>query len=75
MTARRPAALIFIWITVMLDMLAIGPIAPVLPRLVADEQSRLQGATSSLQGVAGLAGVAARLSGVVPTPGIEPGTY
>ena len=34
MTAPRPAALIFIWITVMLDMLAIGLIAPVLPRLV-----------------------------------------
>ena len=34
MNAPRPAALLFIWITVFLDMLAIGLIVPVLPRLV-----------------------------------------
>src|SRR5438105_14937399 len=30
----RPAAVVFIFITVMLDMLALGLIAPVLPKLV-----------------------------------------
>src|SRR5437870_6573923 len=30
----RPAAVIFVFITVMLDMLALGLIAPVLPKLV-----------------------------------------
>ncbi len=34
--ARRPAALIFIFITVLLDMVAIGIIVPVLPKLVVD---------------------------------------
>lgn len=33
---RRPAALVFIFITVMLDMLAIGIIVPVLPKLVVN---------------------------------------
>ena len=32
----RPAAITFIFITVMLDMLALGLIAPVLPRLILD---------------------------------------
>src|SRR5581483_566531 len=30
----RPAAIVFIFITVMLDMLALGLIAPVLPKLI-----------------------------------------
>ena len=34
--ARRPAALIFIFITVALDMIALGIIVPVLPKLVVD---------------------------------------
>ena len=34
MNKPRPAALIFIWITVVLDMMALGLIAPVLPRLI-----------------------------------------
>lgn len=34
--SRRPAALIFVFITVLLDMLAIGVIVPVLPKLIAD---------------------------------------
>ncbi len=33
---RRPAALAFVFVTVMLDMLAIGIIIPVLPKLVID---------------------------------------
>ena len=33
---RRPAALVFIFITVVLDMLALGIIVPVLPRLVVN---------------------------------------
>jgi hypothetical protein len=32
----RPAALVFIFITLVLDMLALGMIVPVLPRLVED---------------------------------------
>src|SRR5437016_10383798 len=32
----RPAAIAFIFVTVMLDMLALGLIAPVLPKLVLD---------------------------------------
>src|SRR5713226_6954260 len=36
MSANRRAALIFIFITVLLDMIALGIIVPVLPRLVAD---------------------------------------
>ncbi|MCI0658055.1 MAG: tetracycline resistance MFS efflux pump, partial [Acidobacteria bacterium] len=32
--ARRPAAVAFIFITVVLDVLALGIIIPVLPRLV-----------------------------------------
>ncbi len=32
----RPAALAFIFVTVMLDMLALGLILPVLPRLVVE---------------------------------------
>jgi DHA1 family tetracycline resistance protein-like MFS transporter len=32
--ARRPAGLVFIWITVALDVLAIGVIIPVLPHLI-----------------------------------------
>jgi len=32
----RPAAVIFIFVTVMLDMLALGLIAPVLPKLILD---------------------------------------
>ena len=32
----RPAALTFIFVTVMLDMLALGLIAPVLPKLILD---------------------------------------
>src|SRR5229473_1338879 len=32
----RPAAVIFIFITIMLDMLALGLIAPVLPKLILD---------------------------------------
>ncbi len=33
---NRPAALVFIFVTVMLDMLALGLIAPVLPKLILD---------------------------------------
>src|SRR4026208_1633608 len=33
---NRPAALAFIFVTVMLDMLALGLIAPVLPKLILD---------------------------------------
>jgi DHA1 family tetracycline resistance protein-like MFS transporter len=36
MSGRRHAALIFIFITVLLDMIALGIIVPVLPKLVAD---------------------------------------
>src|SRR6266705_2881711 len=32
----RPAAIAFIFVTVMLDMLALGLIAPVLPKLILD---------------------------------------
>src|SRR5712691_1326563 len=32
----RPAAVVFIFITIMLDMLALGLIAPVLPKLILD---------------------------------------
>src|SRR5437773_6353897 len=32
----RPAAIVFIFVTVMLDMLALGLIAPVLPKLILD---------------------------------------
>ena len=35
-TARRPAALAFILITVTLDMLAFGIVIPVLPKLILD---------------------------------------
>ena len=35
-TKARPAALVFIFITLVLDMLALGMIVPVLPRLVQD---------------------------------------
>src|SRR5437762_12215315 len=33
---RRPAAVIFVLVTVTLDMLAVGLIAPVLPKLILD---------------------------------------
>ena len=33
---QRKAAITFIFITVMLDMLALGLIAPVLPKLILD---------------------------------------
>src|SRR5438132_1706754 len=33
---NRPAAIAFIFVTVMLDMLALGLIAPVLPKLILD---------------------------------------
>jgi DHA1 family tetracycline resistance protein-like MFS transporter len=36
METRRRAALGFIFVTVLLDMLAFGIIAPVMPRLVSD---------------------------------------
>jgi MFS transporter, DHA1 family, tetracycline resistance protein len=35
-TKARPAALVFIFITLVLDMLALGMIVPVLPKLVED---------------------------------------
>ena len=35
-TAARPAAFVFVFITVLLDMLALGIIIPVLPKLVVD---------------------------------------
>ena len=35
-TKARPAALVFIFVTLVLDMLALGMIVPVLPRLVED---------------------------------------
>ena len=50
--ARAPAA-IFIFFTVMLDMLALGMIAPVLPRLI---QSFLHGDTSAAARMLGLFG-------------------
>jgi DHA1 family tetracycline resistance protein-like MFS transporter len=34
--ARRTPAFVFVFITVLLDMLALGMIIPVLPKLVAD---------------------------------------
>jgi len=51
--ARAPAAT-FIFLTVMLDMLALGMIAPVLPRLVA---SFLHGDTSSAARMLGIFGM------------------
>jgi DHA1 family tetracycline resistance protein-like MFS transporter len=49
----RPAAAIFIFLTVSLDMLAMGMIAPVLPRLI---ESFLSGDTSSASRMLGVFG-------------------
>jgi MFS transporter, DHA1 family, tetracycline resistance protein len=50
LTARRSAAFIFIFITVVLDMLAVGIIIPVLPRLI----ERFTGDTASAAHMVGL---------------------
>jgi MFS transporter, DHA1 family, tetracycline resistance protein len=52
-TGRRRAAFIFIFITVLLDMLALGMIAPVLPKLIVD---LLQGDTARAAGIVGMFG-------------------
>jgi DHA1 family tetracycline resistance protein-like MFS transporter len=53
--ARRPAAFIFIFITILLDMLALGLVMPVLPRLV---QSFVANDTAVAARVFGLFGTA-----------------
>ncbi len=50
---HRPAALIFIFITVVLDMLAVGIIVPVFPKLVVDF---LDGNTARAAGIYGIFG-------------------
>jgi len=53
--SRNRAALNFIFVTVLLDMIALGIIVPVLPRLVADF---LHGNTARAAEVIGLFGTA-----------------
>jgi MFS transporter, DHA1 family, tetracycline resistance protein len=54
-SGRRAAALRFVFITVLLDMLALGIVVPVLPRLVADF---VQGDTARAARAMGLFGIA-----------------
>jgi MFS transporter, DHA1 family, tetracycline resistance protein len=54
-SAPRAAAFIFVFITVLLDMLALGMIIPVLPKLVVDF---LGGDTAQAAGIFGLFGTA-----------------
>ena len=64
-TTARPAALIFIFITVMLDMLALGMIVPVLAPLVA---TFLGGDTARAASVYGLFGTVWALMQFVASP-------
>ena len=64
-TTVRPAALIFIFITVMLDMLALGMIVPVLAPLVA---TFLGGDTARAASVYGLFGTVWALMQFVASP-------
>ena len=50
-TPARSAAFIFIFITVLLDMLALGIIIPVLPRLVAQAPDVALGGVGAEEGV------------------------
>ncbi len=61
----RPAALVFIFVTVMLDMLALGMIVPVLPPLVV---SFLGGDTARAAGIYGLFGTAWALMQFLASP-------
>jgi MFS transporter, DHA1 family, tetracycline resistance protein len=61
----RPAALVFIFITVMLDMLALGMIVPVLPPLVV---SFLGGDTARAAGIYGLFGTVWALMQFLASP-------
>ncbi|HEY8121411.1 MAG TPA: tetracycline resistance MFS efflux pump, partial [Myxococcota bacterium] len=49
--ARRQAALVFILVTVMLDMLAFGIVIPVLPKLILDFTGGSATQTAWWQGV------------------------
>ena len=63
--AARPAALAFIFVTVMLDMLALGVIIPVLPRLVV---SFLGGDTARAAEIYGVFGTVWALMQFVSSP-------
>jgi DHA1 family tetracycline resistance protein-like MFS transporter len=63
--ARRTPAFVFVFITVLLDMLALGMIIPVLPRLVADF---LGGDTAQAAQIFGLFGTAWALMQFVFSP-------
>ena len=51
MSGSRKAALGFVFVTVLLDMLAFGIIAPVLPRLILDFQHNDVARTSEMMGL------------------------
>src|SRR5262249_40349286 len=53
--ARRAAAFVFVFITVLLDMLALGMIVPVLPKLVVDFSGGDSQAAAGVLGVFGTA--------------------
>ena len=61
----RPAALVFIFITVVLDMLALGLIVPVLPKLVVEFMA---GDTAGAARIYGLFGTAWALMQLVFSP-------
>jgi DHA1 family tetracycline resistance protein-like MFS transporter len=61
----RPAALVFIFITLVLDMLALGMIVPVLPRLVQDF---VHGDTARAAYIVGVFGAIAALMQFVFSP-------
>ena len=54
-TVRREAAFVFIFATVLLDMLAVGIIIPVLPKLVFDFLGGNAGETAKILGIFGTA--------------------
>ncbi|HEX9463390.1 MAG TPA: TCR/Tet family MFS transporter [Alphaproteobacteria bacterium] len=53
--SARPAAVVFIFITILLDMLSIGMIVPVLPRLVVEFKGGDTAAAAAIYGVFGTA--------------------
>ncbi|MBV8533938.1 MAG: MFS transporter, partial [Alphaproteobacteria bacterium] len=53
MSNARPAAVTFIFITVLLDMFAIGMIVPVLPRLIVDFKGGDTAAAATIYGAFG----------------------
>jgi DHA1 family tetracycline resistance protein-like MFS transporter len=57
---RRQAAVIFVFITIVIDVLAMGIIIPVLPHLVLDFQGGNDAAAAEIYGVFGLAFAAAQ---------------